>query len=120
MIQMHTGIVTAGIVADPFAIGVDVRRVGVPGLVVKVRGCWRRFRGSRRSGTVGGDVPCAAANGSVMLSKGHDGKQEAYCEQSDEFFHVGSFSEQPWEILLLGGFWVQLGSIGQRPVISDQ
>jgi len=68
MIEMHAGIVTAGVVADPFAVGMDVRGVGMSGLVVEVRGGWSRMR--NRSGTVGGDVLDDAADGSAMLGKG--------------------------------------------------
>ena len=39
MIKMIVRIVGPGAVADPFAIGMDVRRVRMSGLVVEVRGC---------------------------------------------------------------------------------
>ncbi len=92
MIEMHTGIVTAGVVADPFAIGVNVRRVGMTSLVVEMSVGLGRFRSSRWSGTVSGDVLDTTAD-FMTLSKGYDGKQETNCEQSDEFFHVHPFFE---------------------------
>jgi hypothetical protein len=76
MIEMHAGIVTAGVVADPFAVRMNVRSVGMSSFVVEVRGCRGRMRSSRRSGTVSGDVLDAAADGSAMLGKGCNGKQE--------------------------------------------
>ena len=43
MIKMHAGIVATGVVADPFAVRVNVRGIGVTSLVVEVRffGGWR-------------------------------------------------------------------------------
>ena len=81
MIKMHAGIVAAGVVAYPFAVGVDVRRVGVSGLVVEVRRCWGRM--CSRLGTVGRDVSGTAADGSAMLGKSYDAQQKAECEKSD-------------------------------------
>ena len=46
----------------------------------------------RRSGAARGDVPDAAANGSAMLGKDYERKQQANREQADKFFHGCSFS----------------------------
>jgi len=113
MIEMHTGIITAGVVADPLAVGVDVRRVGMSCLVVEVRGCGGRS--SRRSWTVGGDVLGATAD-LMTLSKGYDRKQETECEQCDEFFHVFSFFLSTPGDCSVG--WC-VGAIGSA-VVSDQ
>jgi hypothetical protein len=93
MIEVHAGIVTAGVVADPFAVGVNVRRVGMSPFVAQVRGS--RFRDMYRSGAVGRNVSGAAAD-FMTLSKSYEGKQEAYCERSNKFSHVCSFSECPF------------------------
>src|SRR5579863_7875219 len=83
MVQMHAGIVASGIVADPLAVGGDVRSVGVSGFVVEVR----FFRGGRgmRCGrwAVGGNMGGPSANCAMMLSECCDGKQKTDCEQSD-------------------------------------
>ena len=41
MVKMVVNVVTAGIVANPFAVGVNVRCVGMASLVVEVRGLRR-------------------------------------------------------------------------------
>ena len=92
MIEVVMGIVAAGVMADPFAIGMNVRRVRMSGLVVEVTGCWGRMPSWRWSGAVRRDVPDATADGSAMLGKGYERKQQADCEQADKFFHNCSFS----------------------------
>ena len=93
MVETHAGIVAAGLVADPFAVGVDVGSVGVSGLVVEVRGCWGRVRCWSR--TVGRDVSGAAADGSAMLGRSHYAEQQAECEKCDSFSHGCPFFERP-------------------------
>jgi hypothetical protein len=93
MVEMHARIVTAGAMAHPFPVGVDVRRVGVSGLVVEVRRCRGRMRS--RLGTMGRDVSGAATHRGAMLGRSYDAEQKAECEKSDYFFHGSSFSERP-------------------------
>jgi hypothetical protein len=92
MIKVVVGIVTAGVVSDPFAVGVDVRRVRMSGLVVEVRGCRRRM--CNRSRAVRWDVPGTTAD-IMVLGKGCKGKQAANCQRSDKLFHVCPFFERP-------------------------
>ena len=61
MVEVVVNIVMAGVVADPFAVGVNVRRGGMASLVVEVRGLRRWMGCARRLGTVGGDVGDSAA-----------------------------------------------------------
>jgi hypothetical protein len=62
MIEMIVGVVGAAVMADPFAIGMDVRSVGMAGLVVEVRRCRDRMSNRRRTGPVLRDVPGTAAD----------------------------------------------------------
>ena len=68
MIEVVVRIVAPGVVADPLAVGMDVRCVGVPGLVVVVtvfrRGMWIVNRGR----PVGWDMP--APTFTAVLGKG--------------------------------------------------
>jgi hypothetical protein len=60
MIEVVVGIAAAGVVADPFSIGVNVRSIRMSGLIVEVPGLWCGMRRSHRRGTVSGDVSTAA------------------------------------------------------------
>ena len=92
MIKVIVSIVGASAMANPFAIGMDVRRIRMSGLVVEVRRRRRRVRS--RSRAVRGDVPDPAAD-VMTLRQGEQGKQAANCQQSDKFFHVCPFCERP-------------------------
>lgn len=80
MIEMVVRVVAAGVMADPLAIGVDMRRVGMTGVVVEVtvllRGRGMRFVNWSRA--VGGDVRGAAAD-FMVLGIGCERNQEADC-----------------------------------------
>ena len=97
VIDMVVRIVAASVVTDPLAVGVDMRSVGMAGLVGEVRGCLRGCRMGRtgRSWAVRGNVPCASADFGTMLGQGCAAKQNADCEKSDEFFHVCPFFKRP-------------------------
>jgi hypothetical protein len=70
MVEVVVNIVMAGVVADPFAVGVNVRRVGMACLVVEVRSLGRWMRCARRFGTVGGNVGGSSADLAAMLGQG--------------------------------------------------
>lgn len=70
MVEMIVNVVTAGIVANPFAVGVNVRRVGMASPVVKVRSRRGGMRRARRFGTVGGNVRGPATNLTATLGQG--------------------------------------------------
>jgi len=95
MIEVVVRIVGAGVMADPFTVRMDMRRVRVSGFVAVVRGSWRGVRSMHLSGTVRGDVCGSTADVTAMLGEDYDAKQEACCQKSDEFFHGWSFSEGP-------------------------
>jgi hypothetical protein len=71
MIEVVAAIVAAGVVANPFAVGMNVRCVGMPALVVEMTIFRRRMRISHRRGSVGWDMP--ATNFTVVLGKGCEG-----------------------------------------------
>lgn len=54
MVEVVVDIVMAGIVTDPFAVGVNVRHVGMASLVVEMRGLRRWMRCARRLGAWAG------------------------------------------------------------------
>ncbi|MFZ1005926.1 MAG: hypothetical protein WAN65_03760 [Candidatus Sulfotelmatobacter sp.] len=62
MVEVVVNIVMAGIVANPFAVGVNVRCVGMASLIVEVRCLRGGMRRARRFGTVGGNVRGPATN----------------------------------------------------------
>ena len=71
MVEVVVNVVAASVMADPFAVGVDVRSVRVTGLVVEVtllRGCGCGMRRACWRGTVGGDVSSSTADAGAMLS----------------------------------------------------
>jgi len=73
MVEVVVNVVAASVMADPFAVGVDVRSVWVTGLVVEVtllRGCvcGCGMRSACWRGTVGGDVSSSTADAGTMLS----------------------------------------------------
>jgi hypothetical protein len=72
MIKVVVRIVATGVVADPLAIGVDVRSVGMAGFVGEVRSCLRGRRMGRagRSWTMRGNVLWASADFGTMLGRG--------------------------------------------------
>jgi hypothetical protein len=70
MIEVVVRIVAAGIVANPFAVGVNVWRVGMASLVVEVRVFRGRMRCARRFRTAGGDMGGSAADLTAMLGQG--------------------------------------------------
>ena len=61
MIEVIAGIIAAGVVADPFAVGVNMRRIGMSRLVVEVSVFLSRMRLPNRSRTAGGYVSSTAA-----------------------------------------------------------
>jgi hypothetical protein len=69
MVEVVVNIVMAGIVADPFAVGVNVRRVGMASLVVEVRSLRGWMRCARRFGTVGRNVGGSATDLTAMLGQ---------------------------------------------------
>ena len=99
MIEVVVRVVAARVMANPFAVRMDVRRVGMSGLVVEVRS--RRHRMFNRSRPMGGDVPDTVAD-VMTLREGYKAKQEANCHHSNEFFHVHPFCERP-EDFTVGG-----------------
>jgi hypothetical protein len=66
MIEVIVNVVASGVVADPFAVGVNVRRVGMAGMIVEM--LRRGVRRARRRRTVLGNVAYAG-----MLREGGDG-----------------------------------------------
>ena len=106
VIEVVVRIVWAGVVADPFAVGVDVRRVGMTGLVVEVTvflgGSGMRSTG--RSRAMGGNVGGSTTDLTMMLSKCYYRKQKADRERSDSFSHVRPFVEQR-KIVVADGGW---------------
>jgi len=72
MIEVVVRIVAPGVVADPLAVGMDVRCVGVPGLVVVVTVFWRGMWIVNRGRPVGWDMP--ATTFTVVLGKGCERK----------------------------------------------
>ena len=70
MVEVVVRIVAAGIVANPFAVGVNVWRVGMASLVVEVRVFRGRMRCARRFRTAGGDMGGSAADLTAMLGQG--------------------------------------------------
>jgi hypothetical protein len=80
MIKMVVRVVAASVMADPLAIGVDMGRVGMTGVVVEMA-VLLRGRGMRRlsgSWAVGGNVRGATAD-FVVLGIGRERNQEADC-----------------------------------------
>ena len=69
MVEVVVDVVMAGVVADPFAVGMNVRRVGMAGLVVEMRSLRRWMRCARGFGTVGWDVGRSATDLTVMLGQ---------------------------------------------------
>src|SRR6202020_1504329 len=89
MIEVVVRIVAAGVMADPLAVGVDMRGVGGAGAGGEVSGllAWRG-RGIRHwSRAVGRDVGGAAADSAAMLSEDYEGKQKAHHDECHSFFH---------------------------------
>lgn len=82
MIEMIVNVAPAGVVADPFAVVMNVGSIGMPRLVVEMRGGLHRMRRARRSGTMRRDVCNSTTNtmNSSVLSKGRERKQNAECE----------------------------------------
>ena len=70
MVEVVVNIVMAGVVADPFAVGVNVRRVGMVSLIVEVRGLRGWMGCARRLGAAGGDVGGPATNLTATLRQG--------------------------------------------------
>jgi hypothetical protein len=68
MIEVVVSVATAGVVADPFVVGMDVRGVGVTSAIVKVTVFRGRMRRARWSGAVSGNV---SAPVTVMLGEGY-------------------------------------------------
>ena len=96
MIEVVVSVAAPGVVADPFAVGMNVRRVGMSALVVEVTVLRGGMRSAHRRGTVVGGVRGVFTTGTaMMLGKNYERKQEANCNQSDQFFHVHSFPERP-------------------------
>jgi len=73
MIEVVVNVIAAGVVSDPFAVGVDVGSIGMPLFVVEVTIllCWMRF--PHRSGAMSGNVSSSTA---VMLCECRAGKQQ--------------------------------------------
>jgi hypothetical protein len=84
MVDAVVRIVAAGVMADPLAVGVDVRGVGVAGAVVEVSVLldWRGMGIPHWSGAVGRDVGGAATDSAAMLSEDYEGKQKADYDES--------------------------------------
>lgn len=84
MVDVVVRIVAAGVMADPLAVGVDVRGVGVSGAVVEVSVVlgWRGMGIPHWSRAVGRDVGGAAADSAAMLSEDYEGKQKTDCDES--------------------------------------
>jgi hypothetical protein len=84
MVEVVVRIVAAGVMADPLAVGVDVRGVGVAGAVVEVSVVldWRGMGIPHCSRAVGRDVGGAAADSAAMLSEDYEGKQKTHYDES--------------------------------------
>ena len=93
MIEVVVGIIAAGVVADPLAVGVNVRNIGVPRFVVEMAVVLRRMGCSHRCGSVRGNVPAAFA--SVVLRDRREGKREAESEKSYNVLHGEPFPGRP-------------------------
>jgi hypothetical protein len=88
MVDVVVRIVAAGVMADPLAVGVDVRGVGVSGAVVEVSVVmgWRGTGIPHWSRAVGGDVGGAAADSAAMLSEDYDGNRKQITTSPISFF----------------------------------
>ena len=84
IVDVVVRIVAAGVMADPFAVGVYVRGVGVPGAIVEVSVFldWRGMGIPHWNRAVGRDVGGAAADSAAMLSEGYEGKQKTDYDES--------------------------------------
>lgn len=96
VIEVVVGITRAGVVTNPFAIGVNVRRIGVPGRVAKMTffRSRRRMRLNMRLGrAMGGDMSCRCAPvfftfALTMLRPSRNGNNQQYHKNSTEPFHA--------------------------------
>jgi hypothetical protein len=88
MVDVVVRIVAAGVMADPLAVGVDVRGVGVSGAVVEVSVVmgWRGMGIPHWSRAVGRDVGGAAADSAAMLSEDYDGNRKQITTSPISFF----------------------------------
>jgi len=95
MIDVVVGVIAAGIVADPFVVGVHVGSVRMAFLIVifgRLRGRMRgRPRGSRAmSGNVSAANTMGAAGAltTALRRKGEDGTNKKQGKNSDKLFHA--------------------------------
>jgi len=97
MIEVVVRIIGAGVVANPLAVSVDVRRIGMAGLVVKVTGflSGRGMRSVHWRWAMGGNVCRSTSNGPAMLGEHYNGKQKTDCKKSEEFFILILSSSAP-------------------------
>jgi hypothetical protein len=88
IVDVVVRIVAAGVMADPLAVGVDVRGVGVSGAVVEVSVVmgWRGMGIPHWSRAVGRDVGGAAADSAAMLSEDYDGNRKQITTSPISFF----------------------------------
>jgi hypothetical protein len=84
MVEVESGIVSPGVVADPGAIMMDVRGFGMAfHVATRSRSC---RSAANRSGTMFGNesatdgVAAATATVASMLREGRDGKEYSYCQ----------------------------------------
>jgi hypothetical protein len=83
MVDVVVRIVAAGVMADPLAVGVDVRGVGAGAVVeVSVFLDWRGMGIPHWSRAVERDVGGAAADSAAMLSEDYEGKQKTDYDES--------------------------------------
>lgn len=81
VVEMVMGVVATRVMADPLAVRVDVRRVGMSRLVVEVRIFRRGMRSLNRTWTMRGDMCRPTSDATEMLGEGDEGdegKQAAY------------------------------------------
>ena len=97
MIEVVVRIIGAGVVANPLAVSVDVRCIGMAGLVVKVTGflSGRGMRSVHWRWAMGGNVCRSTSNGPAMLGEHYNGKQKTDCKKSEEFFILILSSSAP-------------------------
>jgi hypothetical protein len=91
MIEVIVGIAAAGVVADPFVVGVNVGSVGMSSFVAEMAVVLRWMRCAYGRRTVSGNVSSAF----MALRERRERKQKAQHEKSDDSLHSKPFSGRP-------------------------